>query len=255
MNRIVNQENHSEVNFAEEASFSVSRSSKTTKNSFFTLIELLVVIAIIAILAAMLLPALSKARDKARSISCINNLKQMGLAIMMYSDDNSGMAPPLVGNTVLPSLAWLYTLYEAGYTKPGNHWCCPSAYPYSVIQSKQISTLATETYGMRAYAKNTHYDYTNNSFRISNAMIEVPKTGVSYTPSEFFLLADSVDTSNTNLPQISSIFATVDFIYKIDIRHGGRANLWFADGSARAHNKPERVKYGVVETNFYGQGN
>ncbi len=81
----------------------------------FTLIELLVVIAIIAVLAAMLLPALSAAKAKATSVTCLNNLRQMGVAGTMYGADNRDQMAYNNGDSGTKNLGpgWLYTLVNS----------------------------------------------------------------------------------------------------------------------------------------------
>ncbi|MGI5924217.1 MAG: type II secretion system protein [Lentisphaeria bacterium] len=143
----------------------------------FTLIELLVVIAIIAILAAMLLPALSKAREKARSISCASNAKQIALGVSLYLNDNNDyFAPTSWSGSAWVPLPHAYKSLYAGYVGDNTTWKCPSR-PSSNPGELNISIPWT-------VSSLTHYVY-NNAYLGGNSLAIVKET------SRFHLMLES----------------------------------------------------------------
>jgi prepilin-type N-terminal cleavage/methylation domain-containing protein len=117
------------------------KSSRT--HAAFTLIELLVVIAIIAILAAMLLPALARAKESGKSIACNNNLRQLGMAMRMYADENQGTLPPHI-----VSSRWPDKFYEL-YGKNVKVLLCPSEItnaPLTIGPSNNVADGVSRSY-------------------------------------------------------------------------------------------------------------
>ncbi|GAB4466261.1 MAG: hypothetical protein OHK0029_37450 [Armatimonadaceae bacterium] len=201
------------------------RSGANRSHTAFTLIELLVVIAIIAILAAILFPVFAQARDKARQATCFSNIRQLGIAAMMYAQDYDEYTVPTSLNLYeeIPGYTWwrdvvYWPMLLQPYVKNTGIFRCPSAYYAPFPWGPGIE--------WRCYAMNNHY---SNRVNRNNP---TTKSLAAFTyPAEFGVITESPGVSllwvhefiRTPIPGGRSTWPT----------HQNGVNIAFVDGHAK----------------------
>lgn len=190
------------------------------KSTAFTLIELLVVIAIIGILAAMLLPALNSARDRGKTAVCVANLKQIGMAVTMYADDNGDYYPPgyISGVsdwslTIAPYVAKSQGTYQnLGSITTSRVFVCPSVHTPG-------SDVTRVSYSAHPYL------FGNSELSCSSTPGEcfnVPKRQTSQSrPSELVLLADGNSGQNAGASPTNYDASALFGVYESSFIFGG----------------------------------
>ena len=208
------------------------------KQHKFTLIELLVVIAIIAILAAMLLPALSAARERARASTCVSNLKQMGVYFHMYADDNEDYFP---GNCFNPSANTYWQILPIKALELGGYLGSAGTADYR----RQIQYFYCPSTPYKNYDKSTNYSINGKVLGIPDVKLPQRNRSQLQGSSDKTIMIDGNIRKDANGPYTyNNIISrtripgvrTVTDDTRYEYQHGRNSSFLFVSG--RAEHKP-----------------